>query len=179
MNMFKKILVISLASILALFVLVSLGVSRSDSAVTAKKKAAVKKKVAGKKKVASKKQLKAPAKKLKKAKKVAPKKTIGAKEKAATKPKTKKSSTQNSSLPPQYTLPVGQRTISQKYSLEEVIDETAAENITAGLRELGVENASVDLATNTLSVKFNTQRITAIGIISKLKSLGYSIKRID
>lgn len=69
--------------------------------------------------------------------------------------------------------------ISQRYSLEEGMDSGGAGTISNELLDLGAENASVDINKNLVDVKFKTSRLSSIAILSKLKELGYTVKRID
>jgi copper chaperone CopZ len=69
--------------------------------------------------------------------------------------------------------------ISQNYTLEEGFDEIEADRIRDVLLTLGVKEVQTDVDTNSVSVKFDKSKISAVHIIQKLKSLGYTIKRID
>lgn len=75
--------------------------------------------------------------------------------------------------------PVRSGIISQNYYLEEGADETEAENIAEELKSLGAQDAKVDIEKNTIQVKFDTKKLSAVTIIKRLKELGYTIKRID
>lgn len=79
---------------------------------------------------------------------------------------------------PAYKLPVQMRTIVQKYSLVEALDESEAETIVDELKSLGADDASINIETNTLEVKFNTKKLSAVNIMKKLKELGYTVKSI-
>jgi copper chaperone CopZ len=78
-----------------------------------------------------------------------------------------------------YSLPSRTGTVSQKYTLEEGIGDGESDKVVSELKGLGVTDASVDVDSNTLSVKFNSAELSSIGIIKKLKELGYTVKRIN
>lgn len=69
--------------------------------------------------------------------------------------------------------------ISQRYSIEEGLDEDEADNLAAEMKSLGVKASSVNLEKNTMMVKFDPAKVSAVKILSKLKTLGYTVKRID
>lgn len=71
------------------------------------------------------------------------------------------------------------RLLTQSYYLEEGVDETDAANMVEDLKELGAKEASINVASNTLSVTFAPKSLSAVTIISKLKSLGYTVKQIN
>jgi len=80
---------------------------------------------------------------------------------------------------PAYQLPPRTGTVVKSFTLEEGVDDTAAETIVNELKSLGVDEASVDVNRNTLRAKFNSQELSAVSVIKKLKELGYTVKRID
>jgi hypothetical protein len=80
---------------------------------------------------------------------------------------------------PSYRLPTRSGVIAQNYILKEKVDEAQAERIVSELRSLGAEEASYNVNTNNLRVKFNTRELSAVGIMTKIKGMGYTIKRIE
>lgn len=80
---------------------------------------------------------------------------------------------------PVYKLPARTGTVIQKYTLEEGLGEVDAGGVVSELKSLGADDASVNVETSTLRVKFNTRKLSAIGIMKKLKELGYTVKRIN
>lgn len=80
---------------------------------------------------------------------------------------------------PAYKLPARTGTIIQKYTLEEGVDEAEAERVVGELKSLGADDASINVETSALQVKFNSGKLSAVGIMKKLKELGYTVKRID
>jgi copper chaperone CopZ len=78
-----------------------------------------------------------------------------------------------------YRLPNPPGAVFQTYSIEEGVDESEADNMAAEIKSIGVQEASINIDKNTLSVKFDPAKVSALKIISKLKSLGYTVKRID
>jgi hypothetical protein len=117
------------------------------------------------------------------------KKKSGKIKKAAKKTSTKKALTKKKTAKPgdkpavikaaadSYSLPAGAGMVSQKYALQNKIYDS--DQLIGEMRALGVADASVDLDSNTLSVKFNSADLSSIGIIKKLKALGYSVKNIN
>ena len=81
--------------------------------------------------------------------------------------------------PPVYRLPARASTLSQKYYLEEAVNDAQSENIVDGLKSLGVDEASTDAANKAVQVKYSTQALNSISIIKRLKELGFTVRRID
>lgn len=79
----------------------------------------------------------------------------------------------------EYRLPARTGTIAQNYSLEEGVDEAGADRIVAELKSIGVDDARVNVAKNSLQVKYNTKELSSISVIKKLKELGYTVSRIE
>ena len=75
--------------------------------------------------------------------------------------------------------PAARQAISQIYHLEESPDKDEAEALVAAMKGLGAAEAGVDMEKNVLRVKYSTQKLSALGIIQKLKELGYTTKRIE
>lgn len=80
---------------------------------------------------------------------------------------------------PVYRLPARTGTIIQKYTLEEGADEAETARIVSELKSLGADDASINVETSALQVKFNAGKLSAVGIMKKLKELGHTVKRID
>ncbi len=78
---------------------------------------------------------------------------------------------------PAYSLPARAGTVTQDYTVEEGIGEGESDSLISALRSVGADDVAVDNATNTVSVTFNTSRLTSVGIVRKLKALGYTAKR--
>lgn len=78
-----------------------------------------------------------------------------------------------------YQLPARSGTVSQTYALKEKLDEARAGNVVSELKSIGVDEASVNVSKNSVQVKFNTRELSSIGIIQKLKELGYTVRRIN
>ncbi|MFA6431635.1 MAG: hypothetical protein WCV91_04580 [Candidatus Margulisiibacteriota bacterium] len=68
---------------------------------------------------------------------------------------------------------------SIKYYLEEGVDDAEAEKIVSVLRDMGVEDASIDVDNNALSVKFDSGSISSAALVNKLKSLGYTATKTN
>jgi len=81
--------------------------------------------------------------------------------------------------PEAYQLPARSGTVSQTYALKEKLDEARAGNVVSELKSIGVDEASVNVSKNSVQVKFNTRELSSIGIIQKLKELGYTVRRIN
>ncbi len=67
--------------------------------------------------------------------------------------------------------------VTQSYLLEEGVGGDEAENLISGLKSVGADDVAVDSGTNTITVTFNTSRLTSVGVVRKLKNLGYTAKR--
>ena len=78
----------------------------------------------------------------------------------------------------QYPLPSRTGSVTQRYSIEEGIGGDEADNVIGGLKVVGADDISVDPATNTVTVTYNTSKLTTVGVVKKLKSLGYTARRI-
>lgn len=78
----------------------------------------------------------------------------------------------------QYPLPSRSGSVTQRYSLEEGLGGDEADNVISGLKAVGADDISVDPAKNTVTVTYNTSNLTAVGVVKKLKSLGYTARRI-
>ena len=76
-----------------------------------------------------------------------------------------------------YDLPAVSGTISQTYAVEEGIGEPEVGNLVGALKSIGAQDAYADTSRNTLTVTFNSSKVTSAGIIKKLKTLGYTAKR--
>lgn len=68
-------------------------------------------------------------------------------------------------------------TVTQNYSLEEGVGGDEVDNLISGLKSVGADEVSVDSGTNTVSITYHTSRLTPVGIVRKMKSLGYTAKR--
>jgi len=79
----------------------------------------------------------------------------------------------------QYRPPVRKGLISQRYFLEEGSNPAENQAVITELNILGITDANIDAEKNTLQIKFNTQKLSSIDVIKKLKELGYTVKRID
>ena len=79
----------------------------------------------------------------------------------------------------QYDLPARTGMVTQKYSLEEGIGDADAGNVVGELKALGVADAAVNAGQNTVTVQFNSSELSSVGIIKKLRELGYTVKRIN
>lgn len=113
---------------------------------------------------------KVPHKKAKKAKKAKSKKQ----KKTNKTKKTKKSKKAAKAAPAEKPAKATGKVVSQKYYLEEGVDDSEAEKIVSVLRDMGVEDASIDVDNNALTVKFDSGKISSAALVSKLKSLGYT-----
>lgn len=80
---------------------------------------------------------------------------------------------------PVYLLPPRAGTIVKTFALEEGINDSGAETIISELKSLGVDFVSADVNRRTLQAKFNSQELSTISIIKKLKELGFTVRRID
>jgi hypothetical protein len=80
---------------------------------------------------------------------------------------------------PAYQLPSRAGMVIKSFTLEEGVDDSGAETIVNELKSIGVDEASVDVNKNVLQAKFNSQELSAVSVIKKLKELGYTVKRID
>ena len=118
---------------------------------------------------------KVPRKKAKKAKKAKYKKAKKAK-KAKKSKKTKKAT---KPIPAAKPANATGKVASIKYYLEEGVDDAEAEKIVSVLRDMGVEDASIDVDNNALSVKFDSGKISAAALVNKLKSLGYTATKTN
>lgn len=78
-----------------------------------------------------------------------------------------------------YQLPAGTGTISQTYFIEEGIGESEVDNLISSLKGIGADDVQVDTNKNTVSVKFNSSNLTSVGVVSKLRGLGYTVRRIN
>ncbi|MFA5113217.1 MAG: hypothetical protein WC529_02845 [Candidatus Margulisiibacteriota bacterium] len=112
---------------------------------------------------------------IRKARKVAKKSVRLPKKTALKKPAAKKPIKDDA----EYQLPGRTGNLTQRYSLEEGLGEQEADNVIGELKALGADDAAIDVNNNALSVTFNPAELSAIGIIKKLKELGYTVKRIN
>lgn len=94
-------------------------------------------------------------------------------------PKKKTAATKPIKDAAEYQLPGRTGNLTQRYSLEEGLGEQEADNVIGELKALGADDAAIDVNNNALSVTFNPAELSAIGIIKKLKELGYTVKRIN
>lgn len=88
----------------------------------------------------------------------------------------KKRKAKRKTLRPRLTTP---KIISQRYLIEEGLDELEADRIKDSLKIIGVKEVETDVNENTIYVKFNPRKVSAITIIQKLKNLGFTTKRIN
>lgn len=88
--------------------------------------------------------------------------------------RTKKHTARSRSIAPR---PKG--ILTQRYYLEEGADTAEGEKLGNELKAIGVDETSFDVENNILKVTFKTNKLSSVAIISKLKSLGYTVKRID
>jgi copper chaperone CopZ len=77
----------------------------------------------------------------------------------------------------EYDLPAVSGTVSQTYAVEEGIGEPEVGNLVGALKGIGAQDAYADTSRNTLTVTFDSAKVTSAGIIKKLKTLGYTAKR--
>jgi copper chaperone CopZ len=82
-------------------------------------------------------------------------------------------------VPKRAAKPAKSRFLTQRYVLEEGFDEVEADRLKDSLATLGVKDVTADVDNNTLTVQFDTRKLSALHIIQKLKSLGYTVKRIQ
>ena len=80
-------------------------------------------------------------------------------------------------LPRARAVPSSSGTVTQDYTLEEGVGGDESDNIIGALKAVGADEVAVDSSTNTVSVTFRNSRLTSVGIVRKLKSLGYTAKR--
>ena len=78
-----------------------------------------------------------------------------------------------------YKLPAHGGVVTQHYYLDEGIDASETENVTEGLKTIGAEDVSIDTNKNTVVVRFDSSKLSSVGVISKMKAMGYTVKRID
>ena len=76
-----------------------------------------------------------------------------------------------------YDLPAVSGSVSQIYAVEEGIGEPEVGNLVGALKSIGAQDAYADTSRNTLTVTFNSSKVTSAAIIKKLKTLGYTAKR--
>ncbi len=76
-----------------------------------------------------------------------------------------------------YALPSRSGSVTQSYTIEEGVGGDEVENLISELKSVGADEVAVDSATNTVTVTFHTSRLTSVGIVKKLKNIGYTAKR--
>jgi hypothetical protein len=94
------------------------------------------------------------------------------------KPAAKKPRQAASDEDSQYQLPARSGSVTQRYSIEEGVGGDEADSMINGLESVGADDVSVDSSKNMVTVTYNTSRLTATGIVKKLKALGFSARRI-
>ena len=127
------------------------------------------------KKIVKKPKRKVSRKTVKRAKKIVrskKKKTVGAK--PAAKAANKAFNNDNG----QYQLPSRSGSLTQRYAIEEGLGGDEVDNMISGLQAIGADDVSVDSSKNMATVTYNTSKLTSVGIVKKLKTLGFSARRI-
>jgi hypothetical protein len=163
----------ALALLLFMFIAGALPLNFGRPAEAGTKKIVHKKRAARKarpKKVAKKPKKKSARKTIKKAKKA----VLLKKKTAAAKPARRPAPVDDF----QYQLPSRSGAVTQRYSLEEGVGGDEADNVVKGLQSVGADDVSVDPSTNLVTITYNTSKLTAVGVTKKLKSLGFTAKRI-
>jgi len=78
----------------------------------------------------------------------------------------------------QYPLPSRSGSVTQRYSIEEGIGGDESDSVINGLESVGADDVSVDSSKNLVTITYNNSKLTSAGIVKKLKTLGFSARRV-